>query len=284
MSARAPVAPAEVTLSVADLGRSIDYYENAIGLGVNAREDGTARLGVPGLDLLVLEEQPGARPGRGVNTGLFHFALLVPERRHLAAWLARAAGSGVHLTGASDHFVSEALYLRDPDGHGIEIYSDRPRDTWTTLPDGSLNIGTVALDLHDLMRANESGEPLERMPEGTVMGHIHLQVAQLREARQFYDDLIGLDVMVEIPGQASFLATGGYHHHLGMNVWAGVGAPPAPPDQARLMRAALEVESEDALDRIESRLADAGAEPVRDDGRVLVDDPSRNPLELRVAA
>jgi catechol 2,3-dioxygenase len=284
MSARAPIAPAEVTLTVADLARSIDYYENAIGLGVTGRENGTARLGVPGADLLVLEEQPGARPGRGTNTGLFHFAVLLPERRFLAAWLAHAAGSGVHLTGASDHFVSEALYLRDPDGHGIEIYSDRPREAWTKLPDGSLNIGTVALDLHDVMRANESGEPLERMPEGTVMGHIHLQVAHLQEARRFYEDLVGFDVMIEIPGQASFLSTGGYHHHLGMNVWAGVGAPPAPPDQARLKRAALEVESEDALDAIESRLADAGAEPVRDDGRVLVEDPSRNPLELRVAA
>jgi catechol 2,3-dioxygenase len=284
MSARAPIAPAEVTLTVADLARSIDYYENAIGLGVGARENGTARLGVPGTDLLVLEEQPGVRPGRGTNTGLFHFAVLLPERRHLAAWLAHAAGSGVHLTGASDHFVSEALYLRDPDGHGIEIYSDRPRETWTRLPDGSLNIGTVPLDLHDLTRADESGRPLERMPEGTVMGHIHLQVAHLQEARQFYADLVGLDLMIEIPGQASFLSSGGYHHHLGMNVWAGVGAPPAPPDQARLTRAALEVESEDALDAIESRLADAGAEPVRDGARVLVDDPSRNPLELRVGA
>ena len=284
MSARAPIAPAEVTLTVADLARSIDYYENAIGLTVSARENGTARLGVPGADLLVLEEQPGARPGRGTNTGLFHFAVLLPERRHLGAWLAHAAGSGVHLTGASDHFVSEALYLRDPDGHGIEIYSDRPRETWTQLPDGSLNIGTVALDLHEVMRANESGEPLERMPEGTVMGHIHLQVGHLEEACKFYEDLVGLDLMIEIPGQASFLSSGGYHHHLGINVWAGVGAPPAPPEQARLTRAALEVESEDALLAIESRLADGGAEPVRDDGRVLVEDPSRNPLELRVAA
>ena len=283
MSARAPIAPAEVSLTVADVPRSIDYYENAIGLAVNSRDNGVARLGVPGRDLLVLEEQPGARPGRGTNTGLYHFAILVPERHYLGAWLAHAAASQVHLTGASDHFVSEALYLRDPDGHGIEIYSDRPRETWTKLPDGSLNIGTVPLDLHDLMQANASGEPLERMPEGTVMGHVHLQVAHLQEARKFYTDVLGLDLMVEIPGQASFLSTGGYHHHLGMNVWAGVGAPPAPPDQARLVRAALEVDGEDALDAIESRLADAGAEPVRDDGRVLVDDPSRNPLDLRVA-
>jgi catechol 2,3-dioxygenase len=189
----------------------------------------------------------------------------------------------VRLTGASDHFVSEALYLRDPDGHGIEIYSDRPRSAWTHLPDGSLNIGTVALDLHDLMRENDPSQPFERMRDGTVMGHIHLQVAHLQEARRFYTDLLGLDLMIEIPGQASFVASGGYHHHVGMNVWAGVGAPPPPPGQAALRRAALEVDSDDSLDRIEARLADAGAEPVRDGDRLLVSDPSQNPLELRAA-
>jgi catechol 2,3-dioxygenase len=269
---------------VADIGRSVDYWENAIGLGVSSRENGTARMGVPGRDLVVLEEQPGARPGRGTNTGLFHLALLVPDRASLAAWLEHAASSGVRLTGASDHFVSEALYLRDPDGHGIEIYRDRPRDTWTTGADGSLNIGTVALDIDDLMSAREPSRPFERMPDGTVMGHIHLQVAQLLEARRFYTDVLGLDLMVEIPAQASFLATGGYHHHVGMNVWAGVGAPPPPPDQAALKRAVLEVDSADRLDEIEARLADAGSEPVRDGDRLLVADPSRNPLELRVAA
>jgi catechol 2,3-dioxygenase len=144
-------------------------------------------------------------------------------------------------------------------------------------------MGTEALDLHDLMTASDSSQPFERMPDGTVMGHVHLQVAHLPEAREFYAALLGFDVMVEIPGQASFLSTGGYHHHLGMNTWAGIGAPPAPPDQARLRRAALEVEGEDELDRIEGRLADAGAEPVRDGPRVLVEDPSRNPLELRAA-
>jgi catechol 2,3-dioxygenase len=122
------------------------------------------------------------------------------------------------------------------------------------------------------------------MPDGTVMGHIHLQVAQLAEARRWYTDLLGLDLMVEIPSQASFLASGGYHHHVGMNVWAGVGAPPPPPDQAALKRAVLEVDSADRLDEIETRLSDAGAEPVREGDRLLAADPSRNPLELRVAA
>jgi catechol 2,3-dioxygenase len=273
-----------VTLTVADLARSVDYWENAIGLQVKSREDGTTRMGVPGRDLVVLEEQPGARPGRGTNTGLFHLALLLPERAWLAGWLEHAATSGVRLTGASDHFVSEALYLRDPDGHGIEIYRDRPRDTWTNNADGSLNIGTVALDIDGLLAARDPLRPFERMPEGTVMGHIHLQVAELTEARRWYTDMLGFDLMTEIPNQASFVATGGYHHHVGMNVWAGVGAPPPPPDQAALKRAALEVDSADRLDEIESRLSDAGAEPVRDGDRLLVADPSRNPLELRAAA
>jgi catechol 2,3-dioxygenase len=280
---RAPIAPAEVSLSVAELDRSVEYYENAIGLSVNERANGGARLGAGGRDLLVLEEQPGARPGRGMNTGLVHFALLVPDRGDLAAWLAHAASSGVRLSGASDHYVSEALYLRDPDGHGIEIYRDRPRDTWTRGSDGSLNMGTEALDLDDLMSAHDPAQPFERMPDGTVMGHIHLQVAHLPDTRRFYVDLLGLDVMVEIPGQATFLSSGGYHHHLGANTWAGVGAPPAPPEQARLKRAALEVAEPDELERIEARLGDAGVEAVRDGARVLVEDPSRNPLELRVA-
>jgi catechol 2,3-dioxygenase len=277
----APLAPAEVTLSVADLGRSVAFWEQKIGLRTNERSDGSARLGVPGRDLVVLEEQPGARPIRGGHTGLFHLALLVPDRRALAAWLAHAAASDVQLTGASDHFVSEALYLRDPDSHGIEIYSDRPRETWTFQGDGTLNMGTEPLDLHDLMREHDPARPFERMEDGTRMGHIHLHVAHLPEARRFYSELLGLDLMVEYGGQASFLSSGGYHHHVGLNVWAGVGAPPPARDQAALRRATIEVLGEEELDRIERRLADAGQAPVREGDSVLVDDPSANPLRLR---
>jgi catechol 2,3-dioxygenase len=279
----APLVPAEVTLSVADLDRSVDFWERSIGLRLNDRSNGTARLGVPGRDLVVLEEQPGARPVRGGHTGLFHLALLVPDRRDLAAWLTHAAATGIRLTGASDHYVSEALYLRDPDSHGIEIYSDRPRETWTRESDGSLHMGTEALDLHDLMLAHDPARPFEGMEEGTRMGHIHLHVAHLPESRRFYADLLGLDLQVEIPGQASFLSSGGYHHHVGLNVWAGVGAPPPARDQAALRRAALEVSDRDEIDRIEARLSDAGHAPVREGDSLLVDDPSRNPLLVRPA-
>ncbi len=283
MQARAPLAPAEVTLAVANLDRAVDFYEGTIGLRTSDRSGATARLGVPGRDLVVLAGQPGARPVRGGHTGLFHLAILLPERSDLADWLAHAASSGVRLTGASDHYVSEAVYLRDPDLHGIEIYSDRPRDSWTQTPDGSLHMGTEALDLEDLLRVRDDDKPFEKMPAGTEMGHVHLHVADLDEARRFYADVLGLDVTVEIPGQASFLSSGGYHHHIGLNVWAGVGAPPPAPDQAALRRAVLEVDGEDALDRIEARLDDGGHEPVRADGAVIVNDPSRNPLLLRAA-
>jgi catechol 2,3-dioxygenase len=282
MDARAPVAPGEVTLSVADLDRSLDFYTRGLGMQVNERSDGAARVGAPGRDLLVLEEQPGARPVRGGRTGLFHFAVLLPERRHLAGWLAHAAHEGLRLTGASDHYVSEALYLRDPDSHGIEVYGDRPRDLWEYDHDGTLRMGTEALDIDDLMLAHDPARPFAGMPEGTVMGHVHLHVAQLPAATRFYSDVLGMDLTVGIPGQAAFLSTGGYHHHVGLNVWAGVGAPPPAPEQAQMRRAALEVDGAAELDRIESRLADSGLEPVRSEsGDVLFEDPSRNPLLLR---
>ena len=213
---------------MSDLDRSVDYWENAIGLQVNSRENGAARLGVPGRDLVVLQEQPGARPGRGTNTGLFHLALLLPERAWLAGWLEHAARNGVHLTGASDHFVSEALYLRDPEGNGIEIYRDRPRSEWEYEPSGELRMGTVALDLDSVMAELPGGDD-PGMPEGTVIGHVHLHVGDLGPAEEFYAGRLELDVMVRSYPGALFLSRDGYHHHLGLNTWQGVGAPPPPP-------------------------------------------------------
>src|SRR5919201_3046384 len=160
-----------VELTVAELARSIDYYEQAIGLKTLAAEDGRASLGVDGRELLVLVEEPGARPSHGY-TGLYHFALLVPRRAELAAFLAHAAGERIPLVGLSDHFVSEAIYLSDPDGHGIEIYWDRPRHAWegqvaermTTLP---LDVESLLGELDDPASAE-----FERLPAGTVMGHV----------------------------------------------------------------------------------------------------------------
>jgi catechol 2,3-dioxygenase len=218
-----------VHLTVADLDRSLAYYEGPIGLRVHARDDGTARLGAGGEDLLVLTEQPGARPADGY-AGLFHFALLVPERKALAEWLAHAARDRVPLAGMSDHDVSEAIYLRDPDHHGIEIYADRPREQWEG--EVAQRMTTLPLDANDLLRL-AGDEPFAGLAEGTLMGHVHLSVADVEESVAFYRDL-GFDVMARYGAEAAFLATGGYHHHLGANTWQSLGAPYAPEDRARL--------------------------------------------------
>ena len=218
-----------VRLTVADLDRSLGYYERAIGLRVHRREQGTAALGTGGEDLIVLTEQPGALPADGYS-GLFHFALLVPTRADLARWLMHAARDRVALTGMSDHAVSEALYLRDPDHHGIEIYADRPRELWEGRV-GEL-MTTMPLDTDDLLRG--IGErPFDGLAEGTTMGHVHLSVAEVDASVAFYREL-GLELMARLGDQAAFLASGGYHHHLGVNTWQSRGAAYAPDDRARL--------------------------------------------------
>jgi catechol 2,3-dioxygenase len=223
-----------VHLTVGDLPRSLDYYENAIGLRVHGRDDGMARLGAGGEDLLVLTEQPGAQPADGYS-GLFHFALLVPTRTDLGRWLKHAARDGVQLTGMSDHAVSEALYLRDPDHHGIEIYADRPRETWEGKV-GEL-MTTMPLDTVDLVRGIEE-EPFDGLAEGTTMGHVHFCVADVPATVAFYRGL-GFDVMAQRGDEAAFLSSGGYHHHVGANTWQSSGAPYAPDDRARVTRATI---------------------------------------------
>ena len=213
----------DVHLTVGDLERSVDYYRGAIGLDVLAADDGRAALGVGGRELLVLVEEPGAKPAYG-HTGLYHFALLLPERADLARWLAHAGRDSVPLVGLSDHFVSEAIYLSDPDGHGIEIYWDRPREVWegqvfermTTLP---LDVGSLMGELSD-----PESEPFEQLPDGTVMGHVHLKVASIPDTVAFYRDVLGFDLMAQLGEQAAFLSAGGYHHHIGANTWESAGA------------------------------------------------------------
>jgi catechol 2,3-dioxygenase len=222
-----------VHLTVADLERSIAYYENEIGLRVHAREGETARLGT-GEDLLVLTEEAGALPADGYS-GLFHFALLVPTRPDLARWLAHAARERVQLAGLSDHYVSEAIYLSDPDHHGIEIYADRPRELW----EGQVmeRMTTLPLDTNDLIAEldDPAAEPFVGLAEGTTMGHVHLSVADAEQSEAFYRDL-GFDLMARYGGEAVFLSSGGYHHHLGANTWQSRGAPYAPEGRARLTR------------------------------------------------
>jgi len=223
-----------VDLSVADLNRSLDYYRNAIGLSVLSQNGGEATLGAGSTELLRLVEEPGATPATGYS-GLFHVALLVPERVALARWLAHAVRERVQLTGASDHTVSEALYLRDPDRHGIEIYADRPREQW----DGRVGqlMGTAPLDLDDLLRTVPDGDSdgFDGLPDGTTVGHVHLCVAEVDASVGFYRDRLGFDLVAQLGPQAAFLSAGGYHHHLAGNTWESRGAPAAPEGTARLL-------------------------------------------------
>jgi catechol 2,3-dioxygenase len=223
-----------VHLTVSDLDRSIAYYEQGIGLRVHERDNGNARLGAGGEDLLVLTEQPGARSAEGFS-GLFHFALLLPTRTDLGSWLKHAARDSVALTGMSDHRVSEALYLRDPDYHGIEIYADRARETWEGKVGQTMT--TIPLDTDDLVRGADDG-PFEGLPEGTTMGHVHFCVADIPSTVGFWQDQ-GFELMAELREQAAFLATNGYHHHVGANTWQSSGAPYAPADRARLIGATV---------------------------------------------
>jgi catechol 2,3-dioxygenase len=272
-----------VHVTVADLARSLDYYRSAIGLAVLEQGAGEASLGAGTRELLHLVEEPGARPSGG-HTGLYHFALLLPQRIHLAAWLAHAARDRVGMTGMSDHFVSEALYLRDPDGHGIEIYWDRPRAGWegkvaerlTTLP---LDVDSILNELDDPADA-----PFDGLPDGTVMGHVHLKAAEIEGIVGFYRDVLGFALTAQLGSMAAFLAAGGYHHHLGANTWESAGAPPPPPGSAALRHATIVLPDAAERDRMVARLEHAGL-PVSDHGgEPLVRDPSENALVLAVAA
>jgi catechol 2,3-dioxygenase len=267
-----------VHLTVADLDRSERWYAHALGLDA-ARDDGVARLSVGGTELLVLYEERGAQPVRG-HTGLYHYALLVPQRSDLARWLAHVAQERIPLTGLSDHFVSEAIYLRDPDGHGIEIYRDRPRERWEHVGN-TIRMGVEPLDVEDLLSASGGGTAL--VPAGTRMGHVHLHVADLGAAAAFYRDALGFDEMARLGDQALFLSAGGYHHHIGTNTWAGHGATPPPPGSAALRHATIVLPDAAERDRVAERAADAGAEPVELAGGILVRDPSENALLLAVA-
>jgi catechol 2,3-dioxygenase len=274
--------PGSVHLTVADLGRSVDYYRDAVGLEALEQGGGRAVLGAGGRELLVLVEELGVRSGRGY-TGLYHFALLVPERRQLAAWLAHAARDAVPLVGLSDHDVSEALYLADPDGHGIEIYCDRPREIWEGQVGERLT--TMPLDVESLLAELEdpASAPFDGLPSGTVMGHIHLKVADVPSSIGFYRDILGFDLTAQLDLQAAFLAAGGYHHHIGANTWESAGAPPPPAGTAALRHASIVLPDDGARDDVLTRLDAADYATEQHDGDLLVRDPSGNALMLGVA-
>jgi catechol 2,3-dioxygenase len=261
-----------VRLQVADLGRSVEYYERVLGLRVLESQGATAKLAAHGDDrvILELEERPGARPvPRRGRLGLFHFAILLPDRQSLGRFVAHLAEVGEY-AGTSDHFVSEAVYLSDPDGLGIEVYADRPRDGWRAQ-DRELYMTTVPLDVRGLVRA-AGDERWRGMPPGTVIGHVHLHVGDIDRASAFYHDGLGFDKVVwSYPG-ALFMSAGGYHHHLGTNIWAAE-APRATADDARLLDWEVVVADRAAVEGAARSLEQRGADVSRRGDRISVADP-----------
>jgi catechol 2,3-dioxygenase len=268
-----------VRLQVADLDRSIAYYETVVGLRVLRRGASTAMLGPHGDDHVIVElrEKKGVRPvGRRGNIGLYHFAILLPDRASLGRFIGHLRDIGAY-AGMSDHFVSEAVYLTDPDGLGIEVYADRPRSDWKT-EDRQLTMTTIPLDVASVV-ASARNEPWSGMPAGTVLGHVHLYVQDIDAAERFYHSGVGFDKVVwSYPG-ALFMSAGGYHHHLGTNTWAA-GAPLSTDDDARLLEWEIVVPTQTDVDQAAGAIGDAGFVTERDGRDVLVRDPWGTRLRL----
>ena len=221
-SAGAPMRIGTVALTVRDLDTVSRFYQQVIGLTPIETGAGLARLGVGETVLLELRHDPAAPLASPRAAGLFHTAFLLPNRTDLAQWLLNAAEQRVPLQGASDHLVSEAIYLADPEGNGIEVYWDRPSETWAWR-DSMVEMATLALDLNGLVATVKSRD-WAGMPAGSLVGHVHLQVGALEPSDNFYAGLLGFDVVCRYPG-ATFLSSGGYHHHVGTNIWNSRGAP-----------------------------------------------------------
>ncbi len=270
-----------VHLNVRDLDRLLAYYEERIGLRFHWRDGRRAGLGVGERDLLILDEDPAARETTG-TAGLYHFALLLPSRRELARALRHLAARETPLSGFADHLVSEAIYLSDPEGNGIEIYRDRPRNEWRRDARGTLQMDTIALDVRGLMATvAEDAEPWTGMPPGTTVGHIHLHVGDLAQSDAFYVGVLGFDLVLNYGHSANFISAGGYHHHIGYNLWAGRAHRPA--DALGLRWFDVRLPDDDALAAVRERLTEAGVAGSQEGDGWLVADPAGNRVRLVVA-
>jgi catechol 2,3-dioxygenase len=263
MSIPADTRIGRVRLRVRELGRSLAFYRDLLGLGVDEADSETVLFAAGGGELVRMREQSDAVAKPRTTTGLYHFAIRVPDRRALAGIYVRLHEAGWPFEGFADHLVSEALYLADPDGNGLEIYMDRPRELWQHQH-GEVRMATMPLDLDGLVSELDGSDGAAGLPAGTVMGHIHLHVANLARAEAFYGEVLGFDATARSYPGALFMSAGGYHHHVGLNVWAGAGAPPPPENAVGLVDFAIVVPEADARAAIVERAR-------RDDRPVVVD-------------
>ena len=272
-----------VHLTVSTLDGSIAFYERALGLRLHDRDGEVATMGTGAEDLVVLVEEPGAALG-GRHAGLYHYALLFEDRRDLARAVRRLASTQTRIEAASDHGVSESIYLRDPDDNGIELYADRPRTRWPPArrPGERVEIFTLALDMQALMATIDGEGPRAHASAGLVVGHVHLHVGDLERALGFYRDVLGFDLMADL-GTAALVAAGGYHHHLGVNVWLGPDVTPRPPRTAGLREWTILLAQRDEIAAVRARIAAAGLDvQVHRGGGFLVRDPWGTAVVFRV--
>ncbi len=268
-----------VHLTVTNLDQMVAFYTRELGFHQNYAEHRTSHLGPPGgPDILVLTEDQVARPAPH-STGLYHFAVLYPSRVDLAQALRRLMESGGQIGGVADHGVSEAIYLSDPEGNGIELYRDRPREAWPRDQNGDIVMVTDPLDLNDLMNTvKEQPQPQNGISKGTRLGHIHLKVRDAQESIRFYTQVLGFDLMDQFGPSAGFVATGGYHHQVGMNTWESAGAPPPPPGSRGLEYFELIYPDQNELETVLKRAREAGVEPVDVFDGTMINDPSGNKI------
>ncbi len=264
-----------VVLKISDLKRSIKFYKEVVGLEVRKKEKNLAYLSPDGIrDLVILKQPDNPKPAPLGSTGLFHIALLLPRRENLADLWLHLQQHGRWLSGASDHSVSEAVYLEDPDGNGIEIYADREG-----VP--VKKMGTERLQVEDLLQhATETS--WRGMPKETVMGHIHLEVRDVSEAVEFYRDCLGFELTAEMGGSAAFMSTGGYHHHIGLNSWNSLGGDAPPENAIGLDRALISVPAQETLNTIKKRLGKIVSSKQEQQEPLVIKDPSGNTLQLEV--
>lgn len=275
----APMRIGRVTLKVRDLDKVSDFYRDTVGLAVLAKDSRRAILGTDRTPLLVLEGDPSVAPSDRHQAGLFHTAFLLPTRADLARWLRHVADARVPLQGASDHIVSEALYLSDPEGNGIEVYVDRPVPEWLD-PIGNIQMTTDPLDVQDLLAAGE-GSVWNGFPENGSIGHVHLRVGDTAEADRFYRDVLGFDVTVDYPG-ASFYGSGGYHHQLAGNVWNSRGASRRPDGAAGIDTVEIIIRDASVIEAVRARAEAAGLPTQADgDGATALRDPWGTSIKLR---
>jgi catechol 2,3-dioxygenase len=275
-SATHPVAVAGVSLAVRDLDSVVAFYREAVGLELLGLTENAAQLGAGGVAFLELLHRPDLLPRDKAAAGLYHTALLLPSRADLGRWLAHAARLGLLLDGAADHLVSEAVYLHDPEGNGVEIYADRPRAEWR-WDGGQVRMANDRLDMIGLRAL--ATDPWTAAPTGTRIGHVHLQVGDIEAAERFYAGLLGFDVTKRGP-KALFMSTGGYHHHLAANTWESAGAGQRDPARAGLAAVTLRAASEAVLEGVMQRGVVQGAGPI--DPAAGVRDPWGIPIRFHV--